>query len=175
MRFALPWPSGGRGGWRTCWRRSRTPKGNLRAWVLHLQAALPVRTVSASENAGSAEGDVDVTAAYAAIAGGAVAARDQFARLLPESEGIPGPERAHTLAERVSLASWIGQAGNAVAARDQFAGLLPACERVLGAEHRDTLAARTELAYWTGQAGDAVAARDQFAGLLPACERVLGA
>ena len=152
---------------------------NLRVLVEEIQAALPVRTVSASDNAVTAEGDMDLRAAYAGMVGGATgagatAAGDQPAGLIPRSEGV-GSGRADTLAERVGLASWIGQAGDAAGARDQFAALLPVCERVLGAEHRDTLAAGTELAYWSGQAGDAAGARDQFAALLPVCERVLGA
>ena len=71
-------------------------EGDLRALVLQIQAELPVRTVSASDNAVTTEGDMHVSAAYAGIGGaaaggGAAAARDQFAGLLPLPAGSPAP------------------------------------------------------------------------------------
>jgi hypothetical protein len=107
-------------------------------------------------------------------AGDAVAARDQFAALLPVYERVLGPDHHDTLAARSNLAYWTGQAGDAAGARDQFAALLPVYERVLGPDHPGTLATRSNLARWTGEAGDAAGARDQFAALLPVRERVLG-
>ncbi|MEV0385462.1 tetratricopeptide repeat protein [Nonomuraea sp. NPDC050643] len=109
------------------------------------------------------------------VAGDAVAARDQFAALLPTYERILGAEHPDTLHTRLNLAAWTGQAGDVSSARDQFAALLPIYERVLGAEHPDTLTTRLNLARWAGEAGDAAAARDQFAALLPIRGRVLGA
>ena len=106
--------------------------------------------------------------------GEVVAARDQFAALLPIRERVLGPDDPGTLAVRAGLAGWTGQAGDVLAARDQCAKLLPISEWVLGPEHPDTLAVRAELAHWTGEAGDVVAARDQYAALLPISGRVLG-
>ena len=111
---------------------------------------------------------------WAAEAGDAAAARNQFAALLPIRERIQGPEHPDTLAARHVLAYLIGEAGDAAAARDQFAALLPIRERLVGPEHPDTLTTRENLAYWTGAAGDAAAARDQFAALLPIRERLVG-
>jgi hypothetical protein len=108
-------------------------------------------------------------------AGDVVAARDQFAELVPVCVRVLGVEHRDTLVARSNLAYWSGEAGDVVAARDQFAELVPVCVRVLGPEHRNTLMARSNLAYWSGEAGDAVAARDQFAELVPVCVRVLGA
>ena len=162
----------------------------LQALVQETQAALPAENLPVSERAASVNGDLSTYAAgpehpgmlaarselaySAGQAGDAVAARDQFAALLPAAEHVLGPEHPDTLAARASLAYWTGQAGDAVAARDQFAALLPAAERVLGPEHPDTLINRHNLANFTGYAGDAAAARDQFAALLSSYERVLG-
>ncbi|MGW2050818.1 tetratricopeptide repeat protein [Streptomyces sp. NPDC001858] len=106
-------------------------------------------------------------------AGDPVAARDQFADLLPVERKL-GPERRNTLIIRLELASWSGKAGDPVAARDQLAELLPVWEKVSGPEDQATIHTRSGLAYWTGEAGDPVAARDQLAELLPVCEKVLG-
>ncbi|HEV3295732.1 MAG TPA: FxSxx-COOH system tetratricopeptide repeat protein, partial [Streptosporangiaceae bacterium] len=108
------------------------------------------------------------------LAGDVVAARDQYAALLPVRERVLGPEHRDTLTTRGDLARWTGAAGDPAAARDQFAALLPVRERVLRPEHRDTLTTRGDLASGTGAAGDPAAARDQFAALLPVRERVLG-
>jgi hypothetical protein len=107
-------------------------------------------------------------------AGDAVAARDQYAALLPVYERVLGPEHSDTLITRGYLARWTGEAGDAAAARDQYAALLPVYERVLGPEYQYTLEARSGLAYWTGRAGDAAVPRDQYAALLPVYEQVLG-
>jgi hypothetical protein len=116
----------------------------------------------------------DKLAHWTGKAGDAAGARDQYAALLPASEGLLGPEDPTSLAARYGLARWSGAAGAAAGARDQFAALLPVCERVLGSEHPHTLAARHSLAFWTGEAGDPAAARNQFAALLPVREQVLG-
>ncbi|RSM55035.1 hypothetical protein DMB66_36405, partial [Actinoplanes sp. ATCC 53533] len=106
--------------------------------------------------------------------GDVVAARDQFAALLPLRERVLGPEHPDTLTTRADLAAYTGRAGDVVAARDQLAALLPLRERVLGPEHADTLIVRAGLAGWTGQTGDVLAARDQCAKLLPISEWALG-
>jgi Tetratricopeptide repeat len=85
-------------------------------------------------------------------AGDAVAARDQFAALVPVRERVSGPEHPDTLIVRQELAHWTGVTGNWADARDQYAALVPACERVSGPEHPDTLRARHELARWTRRA-----------------------
>ena len=107
--------------------------------------------------------------------GDVVAARDQFAALLPLRVRVLGPEHPDTLATRADLAEYTGRVGEVADARDQYAALLPLRERVLGADHPDTLTTRADLAGWTGHAGDVLAARDQCAKLLPVSEWVLGA
>ncbi len=168
-------------------------EAGLQALVQEIKSVLPEETVSASDDAVSANGAVSTDAAQGpgpehpgalaarselaystGLAGDAAGARDQFATLLPIAERTLGPEHPDTLATRASLAYWTGQAGDAAAARDQFAALLPVRERISGPDHPDTLAPREELAHWTGRAGDAAAARDQFAALLPVRERVRG-
>ena len=169
-------------------------EADLQALVQEIQAELPPQTAFADNQAVSADGDVVTDTARAAPgpehpgalaarselaysigkAGDAVAARDQFAALLPVAERVLGPEHPDTLTNRHNLANFTGYAGDAAAARDQFAALLPAREHAFDADSPTTVAARFNLAYWTGRAGDAVAARDQFAALLPARERVSG-
>ena len=107
-------------------------------------------------------------------AGDLVAARDQYAALLPVQERLSGVDHPDTLAIRANLAHWTGEAGDPAAARDQYAALLPVQERVSGSEHPHMLITRGNLAFWTGAAGEAVAARDQYAALLPVQERVFG-
>ncbi|MET8155994.1 tetratricopeptide repeat protein [Sphaerisporangium sp. NPDC005289] len=113
-------------------------------------------------------------AAWTGAAGDAVAARIQFATLLPDVERVLGANHPDTLTTRYYLAAWTGEAGDAAAARDQLTALLHVREQVLGADHPHTLTTRNNLAYWTGQAGDAAAARDQLTALLPDIERVQG-
>ena len=165
-------------------------EAELRALVQEIQAALPAEKLSASSHAVFANGDVSSYAAgpehpgalatqselaySVGKAGDAVAARDQFAALLPVAERILGPEHPDTLINRHNLANFVGYAGDAAAARDQFAALLRIRERVFGADSPDTLMARFNLAYWTGRAGDAAAARDQLAALLPIRGRIYG-
>jgi hypothetical protein len=116
----------------------------------------------------------EVQADLSGKAGGAAAARDQLAALLPIRELVSGPEHAATLATRRALANWTGEAGDASAARDQFAALLPLEQRVAGATDRTTFVARRELARWTGEAGDAGTAESQLAALLTEAETILG-
>jgi hypothetical protein len=81
-----------------------------------------------------------------------VAARDQYAELLPVRARVSGPEHPDTLTTRANLATWTGEAGDPVAARDQYAELLPVRARVSGPEHPDTLTTRANLAHWAEQA-----------------------
>lgn len=103
-----------------------------------------------------------------------VAARDQFAALLPICERVLGPKHPDTLFVRAGVARWTGEAGDPAAARRLYAELLPLRERVSGPEHPETLAVRSNLARWTGEAGDPFSARDQYAELLSIRQRVLG-
>jgi hypothetical protein len=178
------------GRWADLLEEDPDAEAELRALVQEAQAALPADPVSVSGQAASADGDASSYAAgpdhpgalatrselaySAGQAGDAVAARDQFAALLPIAERILGPEHPDTLTNRHNLANFTGYAGDAAAARDQFAALLRVRERVFGADSPDTLVARFNLAYWTGRAGGAAAARDQFAVLLPIRERMYG-
>ena len=107
-------------------------------------------------------------------AGSEVAAREQFAALVPVYERVQGSEHPGTMDARASLARWTGETGDPAAARDQMAALVPVYERVQGPEHPETMDARFYLARWTGEAGDPAAARDQFAALVPIRERVQG-
>jgi hypothetical protein len=189
IRMALAGRWAGR--WADLLEEEPGAEAELRDLVQQIQATLPDSKMSASDHAVSANGDVSSYAAgpehpgalatrselaySAGQSGDAIAARDQFAALLPVAERVLGPEHPDTLAARASLAYWIGQAGDAAAARDQFAALLPVAERVLGPEHPDTLTNRHNHANFTGYAGDAVAARHQFAGLLHVRERTFGA
>jgi hypothetical protein len=95
-----------------------------------------------------------------------VAARDQFAALLPVMERVVGPEHRRTLTVRVGLATWTGQAGDPAGARDQLAALLPIRERVSGAGHPDTLTDRSRLGYWKDEA-DGGAGSGREAGVVP--------
>ncbi len=112
---------------------------------------------------------------YTVLVGDMVAARDQFAALLPIRERVLGAEHPDTLTDRANLAYLMGEAGDVAGARDQFAALLPISERVWGADHPETLTDRANLARWMGEAGDVAGARDQLAALLPIRERVSGA
>ncbi|KAB2390485.1 tetratricopeptide repeat protein [Actinomadura montaniterrae] len=107
-------------------------------------------------------------------AGDVVAARDEFAALLPQHERAFGTDHSNTLTARANLARFTGLAGDPSAACDQYAALLPHYERAFGVAHPDTLTARANLAFLTGKAGDAIAARDEFAALLPHYERAFG-
>ena len=84
--------------------------------------------------------------------GDAVAARDQFAALLPVAERVLGAGHPETLTTRNGLAVYTGQAGDPATARDQLAALLPVRERVLGPGHPQTVATRDTLASWAQQA-----------------------
>jgi tetratricopeptide repeat protein len=188
VRMALAGRWAGR--WADLLEENPDTEDELRALVEQSPAARPGDQPSAPDPAASLAGDMSSYAAgpehpgalatrselaYAAgQAGDAVAARDQFAALLPVAERILGPEHPDTLTTRHNLANFTGYAGDAGAARDQFTGLLSVRERVFGADSPDTIVARFNLAYWTGRAGDAVAARDQFAALLPVRERMYG-
>jgi hypothetical protein len=74
-----------------------------------------------------------------------------LAKLLPDMEGILGPDNRNTLRSRAGLARWIGKSGNPALARDLLAELLPRYETALGCEHPYTVATRHQLAYWTGK------------------------
>ena len=52
-------------------------------------------------------------------------ARELFAALLPDVEGVLGSDHPETLKARASHARWTGEAGEAGRARDLFATLLP--------------------------------------------------
>ena len=93
-----------------------------------------------------------LTARWTGEAGDPVAARDQYAALLPVRERVIGPDHPATLRTRHDLAHLTGQAGDPAGARDLFAELVPVRERVSGPEHPDTLNARANLAYWTERA-----------------------
>jgi Tetratricopeptide repeat len=188
LRTALAGRWAGR--WADLLEENPDAEAGLRDLVGQIQAALPADEQPASDQTGSANGDVSGYAAgpehpgalatrselaySAGQAGDAAAARDQFAALLPTAERVLGPEHPDTLTNCHNLANFTGYAGDPAAARDQFAGLLRVRERVFGADSPDTLVARFNLAYWTGRAGAAAAARDQFAALLPIRERVYG-
>ena len=183
-RPAWRWPSGGRGGWLTYWRSSRARGGLARPGTGGSGSfARPggVRIPLGCCRIPPVADEPDMTIVFSASTRKATAAvppdaaaRHEFADLLPGPQSVLSPEGPDTLADRLRLASWIGQAGDAATARGLFAALLPLCERLQGPEQPDTLAARNELACWTGQAGDAAAARDQLAALLPVCQQVLG-
>ncbi len=188
LRTALAGRWSGR--WADLLEEDPDAEAGLRDLVGQIQAEAPADEQSASGQMVSANGDVSSYAAgpehpgalatrselaySAGQAGDAVAARDQFAALLPTAERVLGPEHPDTLINRHNLANFTGYAGDPAAARDQFAGLLRVRERAFGVDSPDTLVARFNLAYWTGRAGDAVAARDQFAALLPIRERMYG-
>jgi hypothetical protein len=164
------------GRWADLLEEDPDAEAELRALVQEAQAALPAGQVSVSGQAASADGDASSYAAgpdhpgalatrselaySAGQAGDAVAARDQFAVLLPIRERMYGPDHPDTLAVREELAYWTGCAGAAAAARDQFATLLSAYEEVLGSEHPETLAVWYQLAHWTSLAGDEGATPD---------------
>jgi len=103
-----------------------------------------------------------------------VAARDQFAALLPICERVLGPKHPDTLFVRAGVARWTGEAGDPAAARRLYAELLPLREQVSKPEDPATLANRASFAFWTGRLGDAATARDLYAQLLPLRERVSG-
>jgi hypothetical protein len=148
--------------------------GNYPAAVTLMRTHLRAREERGDDKADTLTARADL-AQWTGSAGDGIAARDQYAALLPIRERVRGPEDPGTLAVRANLARWTGETGNAAAARDQFADLLPVRERILGAEHADTLRTRAGLARWTGWAGDKAAARDQFAILLPVYIRVFEA
>ncbi|NAS27392.1 tetratricopeptide repeat protein [Herbidospora sp. NEAU-GS84] len=107
--------------------------------------------------------------------GDAIAARDQFAALLPVVERVLGADHLGALTCRSNLARWTGATGDLAGARHQYLTAVPLFEHALGAEHPDTLIVRAGLAAWTGVMGESVAARDQMTALLPLMTRVFGA
>ncbi|MFE0154510.1 tetratricopeptide repeat protein [Nonomuraea sp. NPDC059007] len=106
--------------------------------------------------------------------GDVIAARNQYALLVPVKTRVLGADHPDTLSARHNYARCVGEAGDAATACEQYRALLPIEESILGAEHPLVLLSRHNLADFTGLAGDAVAARDQFAALLPLRVRVSG-
>lgn len=60
-----------------------------------------------------------------------MAARGQFAALLPDRTRVSGPDHSHTLHMRHNLAHWTGMAGE----REQLATLIPDRIRICGPDH----------------------------------------
>ena len=114
----------------------RPPARGLRARVLTFGPEHPATLAARAD-----------LAEFTGYAGDPLAARDQFAELLPVMERVHGAEHPHTVITRSGRAHWTGESGDPAVARDQFADLLPVMEAVLGAElPRDAVCPRSDLA-----------------------------
>ena len=178
------------GRWADLLEQDPDAEAELQGFVQEIQATQPAERLSASDHAGFANGDESSYAAgpehpgalatqselaySAGQAGDAVAARDQFAALLPVADASSAPSTPTPWPHAPALPTGSGRRGRGRRPGPvrRTAASSPARSRSRASGY---LVSRHNLANFTGYAGDAAAARDQFAALLHVRERVFGA